>query len=349
MRKVIFIGSFLLTIGFWISLSSQEAPLPEPQEDLPAAEGNQTAPSPQEAPRAPEEVPPQDVPATAKEEAPQEFNLYKVGDVLYTTSKTTFSLKAEEGLSKIAYIEYRIDGSPYMRYESPFQIFQEGRHQVYFRAVDIVGNKEVERVVKVVIDNTPPEVGLRFSTPPVEVEGRGYYAPLNLEVEIVAEDALSGVEKIEYSINNATFEAYGEPIKLSQKGKYHILYRAIDKVGNVSKVKSYVVEIDGDAPVVSIEPAMDLIEHEGKKFTTGDNVFSIKAKDASSGVKTILVKVDGEANFSPYATPLVFEKEGNHVIEAKAIDLVGNESEVIRLEFIVDNTPPSSSITPSAP
>ncbi|MEI7012385.1 hypothetical protein V9X60_06635 [Leptospira licerasiae] len=45
-----------------------------------------------------------------------------------------------------------------------------------------------------------------------------------------------------------------------------------------------------------------------------------------------------------YADPVSVEAQGNHTIEAKSVDSVGNESDVKKIAFIVDTTPPETKI-----
>ena len=76
------------------------------------------------------------------------------------------------------------------------------------------------------------------------------------------------------------------------------------------------------------------------------NYFTIKASDADSGIDKILYKVDGQGDYQTYTTPINFSKEGEHSIEAKAVDNAGNESEIQKIEFLVDDNPPKTTIKP---
>ncbi|MCX7998070.1 MAG: hypothetical protein N3A69_03840, partial [Leptospiraceae bacterium] len=63
-----------------------------------------------------------------------------------------------------------------------------------------------------------------------------------------------------------------------------------------------------------------------------------------SGIAKILVKVDDATEFVPYVEELSFNTSGEHKIQAKAIDNVGNESDVVTVTFLYDIKPPQTSI-----
>ncbi|MGL4369637.1 MAG: OmpL47-type beta-barrel domain-containing protein, partial [Spirochaetota bacterium] len=63
-----------------------------------------------------------------------------------------------------------------------------------------------------------------------------------------------------------------------------------------------------------------------------------------SGVKMIMVRADGKGDFVPYEKEVFFTTNGDHYIEAKAIDAVGNVSDTVILSVYVDVIPPKTSV-----
>ena len=70
---------------------------------------------------------------------------------------------------------------------------------------------------------------------------------------------------------------------------------------------------------------------------------SLEASDATSGVKEILVSLDGSLA-AVYDLPFSLG-EGVHQIEVSAVDAVGNVEVTLQIELSVDVTPPIAVIT----
>ncbi|MDH5716063.1 MAG: hypothetical protein OEZ22_00320 [Spirochaetia bacterium] len=298
-----------------------------------------------------EEVPVEQVSETTMESPEGETAtasgmIYSDGKTTYATSGTKFSLDSHDQLSALKLVEYKVGDNSFQRYEAPIFIEQEGKHRILFRGIDNVGNQEPESVYLVVIDNTAPEISV-VTDPVLVVDSSGRaFGPSNVNIDLKVIDNYSGVKKMEYSLDGGAYQEYAGPINLSEVGYHQLKYRAIDNLGNQSTEKSISLEIDANAPKVSIQSERRLIQLGEQQFTSRDNIFKINVMDEESGIQQILVKVDGEADFRPYTNPIRFELEGNHTIEAKAIDRVGNQTETRRLDFIVDDNPPKTSIKP---
>lgn len=354
-KGIIFLGVLgLLTIP--VSLFAQDVPgtsdadkVAEDAEkrvqEAEAAKGNEKGESESKS----TETTSDDTSTTAKKEEPKEesknSNIYDDGKNVFATSATKFALESSDNLSTTKFVEYKIDDSPFQKYKEPIKIEEEGQHRIVYRSVDQAGNIEPEKVYLVIIDNTPPEINL--STKEALVEDNGFlYGPAKVTVEITASDTYSGVKKIEYAIGEGDFQDYTAAITLDKSGDQLIRYRAVDNLGNATAEKRFQIKIDGEAPVVQISTAKPLVSVGDKKYARRDNVFTVTAKDSSSGIDRIEVKVDGDSEFKPYTNPLVFNVEGSHSIEARAVDKVGNISSVVKLEWVTDDNPPQTTLKP---
>ncbi len=78
-------------------------------------------------------------------------------------------------------------------------------------------------------DNSLPTISLN---PVSSFDKNGNYT---IELEILAEDLLSGIESIYYSIDSKDFANYKEKIKFSTPGNYEVKAYSVDKAGNVSE------------------------------------------------------------------------------------------------------------------
>ena len=301
-------------------------------------------------------------PATADN---QVGNIYNDGKTTYATSQAKFELTATDNISNLDYIEYKInDAYQFSVYGHPFSLEKEGPHKITYRAVDRVGNREEDNVFNVIIDNTGPQVNFALNKAPIVIDGKRYLAP-GTKLEIRATDNYSGVKSVEYSTNGSDWQPYKDGILLDKPGAAQLKYRAIDNLGNKSEnlsgfsttspgqgaspedlavINSLYVE--NTPPVVMITPAKRWISIDGKKYAMRDNTYLVEAQDSESGVANIFIKIDNAPEWQIYSGKLSFQTEGPHSIEAKAVDKVGNESQPVKVDFIVDDNPPKSTIRP---
>ncbi len=263
---------------------------------------------------------------------------------LYINSRTAFELVTGDDLSGVDYIEYKINDGEYSRYTVPISLSKEGPATITYKATDKVGNKELAKVINLIVDNTAPAVSVKSSEPPF-VNGNTMYSSPKNTYQLLAEDKSSGVKQIVYSVDNEPKQDYkNEPLKLEKPGFHVINFYAIDNAGNVSQENSYIVNIDGIKPTVDIKESIPYIVINNKVYAKKETVFTITAADGQSGIKQVLVKTDGAPDFVPYVEPLTFGTSGEHIIEAKAIDNVGNESDIKKVIFSNDIKAPSTVI-----
>lgn len=339
--KKIFIFSLLLTS---LSLFSQRQ---ENLEDEPKATRQATGeriepvepPSPQSQPSR--------TSSRTTNQGTTDSSAVPVGDKdeIYINSNTSFELRATDDSSMVDYIEYRINNGELIKYTNPITISTEGISQITYRAVDKAGNIEAFKLLTVIVDNTPPTVTLVSEEPFYVTEGSSFTSRNNT-FSFRASDALSGVQKIEYAVNEGAYQEFNKdnPFRLEKDGINLIRYHATDNAGNRSRETSVAVTVDNRPPKVEIIPATPLVDIDGKIYSRKGNSFSIRANDSESGVRRILYKMTGDSDFRPYVEPIVVNTGGDFTIEAKAIDNVGNESEVVSVSFSVDVNPPQSII-----
>jgi len=75
----------------------------------------------------------------------------------------------------------------------------------------------------------------------------------DVQITLTATDDNSGVLKTEYSLNNGqTWNIYTSPFTISQEGTPTVLYKSIDKAGNIEVEKSQQIKIDKTPPEAKI-------------------------------------------------------------------------------------------------
>ncbi|MEV4461310.1 chitobiase/beta-hexosaminidase C-terminal domain-containing protein [Microbispora sp. NPDC049633] len=269
----------------------------------------------------------------------------KDGDGNYVGSATV-TITATDSESGVDTTEYSIDGQPFALYTKALEVNQPGKHTVSYRATDKAGNtSNVESVAFTVADSGPKD-----TTPPTvsaavtgTKDADGNYVS-SATVTITATDTESGVDKVEYSLDDGAFQAYTAPVSVNQVGKHTVRYRAADKAGNASEAGSVTFTVaaprqdDTTPPTVSgqLTGIMDWAWNY-----VGSATLTITATDSGSGVDTIEYSADGQP-FALYTKPLVVDQPGEHTVSYRATDKAGNISDVATATFTVVVAPPTA-------
>ncbi|WP_458117271.1 OmpL47-type beta-barrel domain-containing protein [Arthrobacter sp. D2-10] len=98
-------------------------------------------------------------------------------------------------------------------------------------------------------DTVAPTVALTLDK---EANEAGWHTESPL-VTIEATDEVDTDPKLEYSVNESDWQAYGEPLRITEQGEVEVAARATDAAGNVSEVVTATFKIDTAAPKVSHE------------------------------------------------------------------------------------------------
>lgn len=251
------------------------------------------------------------------------------------------ALDATDEGSGVDRIEYAIgaDGA-WQPYTAPVVVDQVGTHTVRYRALDKAGNVSAVKNVGFTVvapqsdDTTAPETS---ATVAGEKNPDGAYIDM-ATVTVSASDTGSGVNTIEYAVGSGAWQTYGGPVMVHQVGAHTVRYRATDKAGNVSTVKSVGFTVVA-APPQDTTPPVTGVNVEGSKNSAGAYVGSAKvtvsATDAhGSGVAGIEYSLDG-GPYLAYTQPVVVDRAGRHTVAYRASDKAGNTSAPLTVSFTV--------------
>ncbi|MEV6986896.1 hypothetical protein AB0M95_37345 [Sphaerisporangium sp. NPDC051017] len=263
------------------------------------------------------------------------------GTYVGSATVTVTASDTESGVDKI---EYSLDGQPYAVYTSPLVAAQPGAHTVSYRATDKAGNTSAVGTVTFTVvapqekDTTPPQVS---ATVTGDKNPDGTYVG-SATVTISASDTQSGVDKVEYSLDDAAFAAYSAPVSVNKTGAHTVKYRATDKAGNTSPVGSVTFTVvapdqkDTTPPQVSAQ----LTGNQDWAWNyVGSATVTISATDADSGVATVEYSLDGQP-YAVYTSPVVAAQPGAHTVSYRATDKAGNTSAVGTATFTVVKATP---------
>ncbi|MGW2325998.1 OmpL47-type beta-barrel domain-containing protein [Streptomyces sp. NPDC001700] len=183
-------------------------------------------------------------------------------------------------------------------------------------------------------DTTPPETSATVTGK--QGPNGDYYDTAT--VTITASDTGSGVNAIEYALDEGEFTKYTAPVAVNTHGAHTVRYRATDRAGNTSEAKSVAFSVVAP-PNDDTTPPETTAKAEGTKNSDGNYLGSVKvtitATDAGSGVAKTEYSLDG-GPYLAYTTPLVVDRVGRHTVAHRATDKAGNTSAPRRLAFTVD-------------
>ena len=186
-------------------------------------------------------------------------------------------------------------------------------------------------------DGLPPSSTIRFSDArPFRKDGKLYFRG-EVTITLTSKDGISGVDKIYYSINGAPYQAYENPIELTESKDYTLKVYGLDRVGNVEQLQERNFVIDKESPQSRLEMQGDKYEN----VVSGRTMIKLSSTDDLSGIGRIIFQIDGGPE-TTYRVPLAMNglAQGEHTIAYWAEDMVKNEEEHQTYSFYVDRDGP---------
>ncbi|MFG2888930.1 OmpL47-type beta-barrel domain-containing protein [Streptomyces sp. NPDC048248] len=251
----------------------------------------------------------------------------------------TATVTASDAGSGVDTVEYALDDGAYQPYTAPVVIDKVGAHTLRYRATDKAGNAAAEKSTAFTVaspptdDTTPPETSVKLDG---EQDADGAYIG-SATATVSASDTGSGVNTIEYALDDGAYQPYTTPVMVHDAGAHTFRYRAADKAGNAAPEKS------ADFTVVT-PPAEDDTPPETTAEVTGDKnsdgnyldraTVTLTATDGESGVAKTEYAMDG-GPFLAYSTPVVVDRAGRHTVAHRATDEAGNTSQARTVSFTV--------------
>jgi hypothetical protein len=169
----------------------------------------------------------------------------------------------------------------------------------------------------------------------------GWYTS-DVQVTLTASDNSggSGIDHIEYKINDGSWRTYAAPITISGEGHHTIYYKAQDRAGNWESQKQVSVSIDATAPTGSV------VLDDGAASTPGVLIHvQTSATDATSGLYQLRLRDAGETwgAWQAYTGRLRWQLPAvtgqPHTVEVQIKDVAGNVSTTYADEILLDIYP----------
>jgi len=180
-------------------------------------------------------------------------------------------------------------------------------------------------------DQTPPTTKADLDG----AKGSGDWYVSDVSVSLLADDDDSGVASSEYALtvvqstnglqSTDGFVPYTSPIALSE-GVYELLYRSIDKAGNIEEAKHVAMQIDKTAPTFSVLLNGGELGEDVQITDSQPVTLTLQTEDNLSGVAAQTVSVDGK----PYIPGTELNWAGNlgtHTVRIVVKDHAGNATQ----------------------
>jgi hypothetical protein len=248
------------------------------------------------------------------------------------------------------------------KYSNPMYFDTEGYNTVRSPSIVDTNTKQPvypqqDIIFEIYADGLSPVSKLNFESTKSKLIAKNWYYSSDLRIEITAKDAVSGIESINYSLNDKPFQIYKEKISGFNEGKNVIKYFGTDKVGNQEETKEKVFYIDKTPPITEF-----IIDGLGNgKYVSSKTKIQFSSQDSLSGLKAIYYRIN-EGKLTRYYKPIpvsvlgtdegiisfysednLGNKEKERLIGGKGTAIPiesGSASQNVTFEFYVDNDPP---------
>jgi hypothetical protein len=265
------------------------------------------------------------------------------------TSLVALSISAEDALSGVAGIEYRLDGGAWISGSS--LTLSDGEHTVEARATDRAGNLSAvtpATTIGIQVDTTAPTLSLALTG----TLGKNDWYVSDVTIIAAASDVTSGIDLSEYSLDGGDWSP-GSRVTISTDGPHSVRFRVIDRAGNqASDFRTF--KIDQTRPLSAF-----VVPLEGSSGTLARGSFRLEGQssDAISGLASVQISTDNGSTWTVLATTLTGGWQYNwdtrphpnnlYPVLARTEDLAGNVESGAHVMLLLANQPPKVSIQES--
>lgn len=304
---------------------------------------------------------------TKRTKKPQEEILYEIyADGVAPTSKIKFtgasyftkeglkyygenlqiSISSADWIAGIDQTFFALNGG-YQNYNGSLSIDIERAYDIYFYAVDNVGNVEDTKTISFVSDLSPPSTA-RY------LEGRIYERNIvssSSRILFTSSDGLSGTKETHAYFDEGTDRIVKSlNFKDLEDGEHKVSYYSIDNVENKENTNTFDFYLDNIPPKTEVMISGD--RHKASSnvnYISPRSLITLTGQDNKSGIEGIYYQVNG-GRTSRYGENIILPTtSGLDTVIFNAEDRVGNRSNDEYLFVHMDNDPPSTNIVFGSP
>jgi M6 family metalloprotease-like protein len=265
-------------------------------------------------------------------------------DIWNVTNLTGFFISAWDQYAGIDYTWHSIDGNFTISDTFDLQGYGDGERVIYWSSVDHVGNYE-DKNITVRLDTTPPDTDIEFGEPKYRSQpGDRWNFTTSTELSLAnATDGTGvGLNYTWYTIDGAYY-LYSGNFSLSP-GLHTITWGGIDYLGINESENLMEIYVDNEPPVSSLlvgSPSFGM----SPTYVDLTTPFIITGSDGlGSGIDYSYYNIDG-GTWTLYTGPFNVPGSGTHTIFYNSTDHFGFEESTRSFDILVDNQPPTTSIS----
>jgi hypothetical protein len=233
------------------------------------------------------------------------------------------SLVATDVGSGVLASHYRLGSGAPATYTVPIEISDPGTTTVQYWSIDQSGNVEPTRSAEVRLDSSAPELSLD-ATP-------SYVGTATIHA--AASDAVSGIERVEMSIDTTDAWSSRTEVALSDGGIHTVFARAFDRAGNLAETS---------ATFTLAMPPETAIHNLPDGWVNHDVAFSLTASGAGSPEDiATYCGLNGSAS-ALYSEPVTITAEGATTISYHSVDASGHAEIPKAAVARIDRTAPET-------
>ncbi|MBC7125362.1 MAG: hypothetical protein H5T24_06995, partial [Bacteroidales bacterium] len=262
-----------------------------------------------------------------------EGNSYMIGTREFSSGRSRLKVMAVDNKAGVKEIYYSLNNKEFKLYEKPVMLADIlGTIKLKTYAIDRVNNRSnseanAQSFTMPTIDITGPELGYRLNGPKVVLRDTLWIGP-ETKIELLATDREAGVNRIEYSLNQAQNSQYLEPFVLTENGYYKLEFTGYDNVENVN-VSGFTFAVDTQAPEIfwhfSVKPYAT-VKVDGEElpvFPPNVKIF-LGATDNVTPLVKLTYSWNGN-NPQEYNKPIVIPNiQPVNILDIIATDEIGN-------------------------
>jgi hypothetical protein len=266
---------------------------------------------------------------------------------------TIFTLSATDGEqgSGVNYTQYKIDDGEWTDYSAPFSIDIYEYHNITYRSADRLGNVEDEKTLSIYVPKAPITT-INIGIPKYGTTPRFVNYSTQFSFSVIDHSGTGYVTY--YYIDTSPLILYIGPFTVSTEGAHMIYYYSIDNLGNIEDTKEFDIILDNTPPASDIAIGNPKYV-SGDTWVTSATEFTLNVLDGGLipvGINYTMYRIwDGVwSDWSIYQNEFTLGvNDGIRYVEFFSVDWLGNEEPINNRTYIVDNAPPTTTISVGDP
>ncbi len=263
----------------------------------------------------------------------------------YASGRNQIKITTFDNKAGVRDVYYSVNNRPFVKYEGPFYLSDiQGSLYLKAYATDNVGNRtesfeKAESVTIPYIDLAGPSLAYSFNGPVFKMRDTIFVCE-RTTVSLKGSDNESGLNRIEYSIDDAKPELYTSPFSFKSQGKHIVKIAGFDNVDNLSQ-KEFAVISDNTGPEIFVQFSLNprtVKNAEGKDIEVFPRhlIVFLSARDNIVGTDALYYSINGLPALKYNGLIGNFNAAGLYTMKIKAMDKLGNETSK-EISFTIEN------------